>query len=394
MVVREGVHHGGSLYSQQGNVSSPLPKPPVGKVYGIVTTKNTPTEKQYNRVDGNIGTIFYKIYDDSKTIEGQITDDFLDQCEIAIPKNSNNQQYPLIGELVPIYKFPSNLSQDTYISTATAYYDSAININNNPQHNSQTTNPNSSLGKTFSEKEDIRPLLSFEGDNIISSRQGSSIRFGSTVKLYSDLNEWSNVGDDGDNITIISNGHNFDSSSLDPHVEKINKELSSIYLTSTQQIPLLPDRNDVLNPITKPLQVNKYFGKSQLLFNSDRLVLNSRKDEVMIFAKTNIELNTNNVINLNAGERTHLNSPRNFIGTKTDGTLPDEPLLLGTQTINLLTDLMLAIGEFGSEASSTVASPAGSPLVDLNTAGNKLTNSIDNLMGKLEKIVSQQNYTS
>ena len=73
--------------------------------------------------------------------------------------------------------------------------------------------------------------------------------------------------------------------------EEINKELSSIYLTSTQQLPLLPDRNDILNPITKPLQVNLYFGKPQLLFNSDRLILNSRTDEVMIFAKTNIELN-------------------------------------------------------------------------------------------------------
>ena len=394
MVVREGVHHAGSLYSQQGNVSSPTPKPLVGKVYGIVTTKNTPTEKQYNRVEGNIGTVFYKIYNSNKTVEGEITDDFLDQCEIALPKNANNQQYPLIGELIPIHKFPANTSQDTIIPTATAYYDSAININNNLQHNSQTTNPNASLGKTFSEKEDVRPLLSFEGDYIISSRQGSSIRFGSTVKLYNNINEWSNVGDNGDNITIISNGHNFDSSSLDPHVEKINEELSSIYLTSTQQIPLLPDRNDILNPITKPLQVNKYFGKSQLLFNSDRLVLNSKKDEVMIFAKTNIELNTNNVINLNAGERTHLNSPRNFIGTNSDGNLPTEPLLLGNQTVNLLTDLMSAIGDFGSEVSSAISAPAGSPLVELNTAGNKLSTSIDNLMDKLEKIVSQQNYTS
>jgi hypothetical protein len=55
---------------------------------------------------------------------------------------------------------------------------------------------------------------------------------------------------------------------------------------------------------------------------------------------------------------------------------------------------MLAIGEFGCEVSSAISAPAGSPLVELNTAGNKLSTSIDNLMGKLEKIVSQQNYTS
>ena len=114
----------------------------------------------------------------------------------------------------------------------------------------------------------------------------------------------------------------------------------------------------------------------------------------MIFAKTNIELNTNNVINLNAGERIHLNSPRNFIGSNPDGTLPTEPLLLGNQTVNLLTDLMSAIGDLGAELSSVIAPPAGSPVIELNVAGNKLTNSIDTLMDKLEKIVSQQNYTS
>ena len=124
------------------------------------------------------------------------------------------------------------------------------------------------------------------------------------------------------------------------------------------------------------------------------MVLNSRKDEVMIFAKTNIELNTNNIINLNAKERTHLNSPRNFIGTKPDGTLPTEPLLLGNQTINLLSDLMSALSEFGSDLTSAITPSPGSPMVDLNVAGNKLSNTIDNLTNKLEKIVSQQNYTS
>jgi hypothetical protein len=114
----------------------------------------------------------------------------------------------------------------------------------------------------------------------------------------------------------------------------------------------------------------------------------------MIFAKTNIELNTNNVINLNAGERTHLNSPKNFIGTSSDGTLPTEPLLLGNKTIELLSDLMKALGDFGSDASSVVTPPAGSPLVDINTAGVKLASTIKNLMGKLERIKSQQNYTS
>lgn len=373
------------------NNSSPIQTSQIGKVYGIITTENTPTKELFNKYGGfnGIGTIFYLNYNDAKNKNADTVD--LNKCLVAKPYYSNIQKYPLIGELVELFDAPSPSSQVSNNSTQ-KYYKEVINVWNNNQQNSLT---NDKLGKTFVENNDVRNLLSFEGDIIYQGRKGNGIRFGSTTKLFSDINEWSNVGNDGDPITILVNGYvTTDTGSNVPNIEEINKENSSIYMTSTQLIPLIPDRNDVLNPITKPLQVNKYFNKSQLLFNSDRLILNSKKDEVMIFAKTNIELNTNNVINLNAGERTHLNSPKNFIGTRPDGTLPTEPLLLGNQTVNLLTDILSAIGDLGSELSSVIAPPAGSPITDLNIAGNKLSNTVDNLMNKLEKIISQQNYTS
>jgi len=363
----------------------------IGKVFGVITTKNTPNKELYEKYgnESGIGTIFYLDFNSSKDTSSNNID--LKTCKIAKPYNPFIQDYPLVGELVELIDGPAPSSQvgnNLYVK----YYKGVINIWNNNQQNSLTTDP---LGKTFKEKSDVRNILAFEGDRIFQGRKGNGLRFGSTIKSRLNINEWSSVGEDGDPITILVNGYiTSDTGSILPNVEEINKELSSIYLTSTQLIPLIPDRNDNLNSLTKPLPVNKYFGKSQLIFNSDRIVLNSKKDEVMLFAKTNIELNTKNIINLNAGERTHLNSPKNFIGSNKDGTLPTEPLLLGNQTVNLLTDLMLAIGEFGGELSSVISAPAGSPLVDLNVAGNKLTNSIDNLMGKLEKIVSQQNYTS
>jgi len=389
MRVRENLSSIVSSIGKKG--STPSFNSQIGKVYGIITTENTPTKELFNANGGynGIGTIFYLDYNSSKNLSTLAVN--LNTCKVAKPFHSSNQNYPLVGELVELIDAPSPSSQEG-TNLSQKYYKGVINIWNNSQQNSPTDD---SLGKTFNENSDIRNLISFEGDRIYQGRKGNGLRFGSTIKAKLNLNEWSKVGNDGDPITILVNGYvTTDLKNIAPNVEEINKELSSIYLTSTQQIPLLPDRNDILNPITKPLQVNKYFDKPQLLFNSDRLVLNSRKDEVMIFAKTNIELNTNNVINLNAKERTHLNSPRNFIGTNSDGNLPTEPLLLGNQTVNLLTDLMSAIGDFGNDVSSAISSPAGSPLVELNIAGNKLSTSIDNLMGKLEKIVSQQNYTS
>ena len=389
MRVRENLSSIVSSIGKKG--STPSFNSQIGKVYGVITTENTPTKELFNANGGynGIGTIFYLDYNSSKDLSTSAVN--LNTCKVAKPFHSSNQNYPLIGELVELIDAPSPSSQEGN-NLSQKYYKGVINIWNNSQQNSPTDD---SLGKTFNENSDIRNLISFEGDRIYQGRKGNGLRFGSTVKSKSNINEWSTVGNDGDPITILVNGYvTTDLKNIAPNVEEINKELSSIYLTSTQQIPLLPDRNDILNPITKPLQVNKYFSKSQLLFNSDRLVLNSKKDEVMIFAKTNIELNTNNVINLNAGERTHLNSPRNFIGTNSDGNLPTEPLLLGNQTVNLLTDLMSVIGDFGNDVSSAISSPEGSPIIELNTAGNKLSTSIDNLMDKLEKIVSQQNYTS
>jgi hypothetical protein len=389
MRVRENLS--GIVSSIGKNGGNPSFNSQIGKVYGVITTENTPTKELFNANGGynGVGTIFYLDYNSSKNTNTLKVN--LNTCKVAKPFHSSNQNYPLVGELVELIDAPSPSSQEGN-NLSQKYYKGVINIWNNSQQNSPTDD---ALGKTFSENSDIRNLISFEGDRIYQGRKGNGLRFGSTVKSKLNLNEWSKVGNDGDPITILVNGYvTTDLKNIAPNVEEINKELSSIYLTSTQQLPLLPDRNDILNPITKPLQVNKYFGKPQLLFNSDRLILNSRTDEVMIFAKTNIELNTNNVINLNAGERTHLNSPRNFIGSNPDGTLPTEPLLLGNQTVNLLTDLMSAIGDLGAELSSVIAPPAGSPVIELNVAGNKLTNSIDTLMDKLEKIISQQNYTS
>jgi hypothetical protein len=389
MRVRENLS--GIISSIGKNNTIPSQTPQIGKVFAVITTENTPNEELYNREgksDG-IGTIFYLDYNNSKdTVLNEVN---LSSCMVAKPYYANIQDYPLVGELVHLIDAPAPASQVS-LNITQKYYTGIINVWNNNQQNSLS---NDSLGATFSENGEIRKLLAFEGDRIYQGRKGNGIRFGSTVKTTPILNEWSSVGSNGDPITILVNGYiTTDQKQTIPNIEEINKEQSSIYLTSTQRIPLIPDRNNVLNPITQPKKVSEYFGGSQLIFNSDKLVLNSKKDEVMIFAKTNIELGTNNIINLNAGERNHLNSPRNFIGTKSDGTLPDEPLLLGTQTINLLTDILEAISNFGSEVSSVISSPAGSPLVDLNASGNKLSNTINVLMGKLEKIISKQNYTS
>jgi len=360
----------------------------IGKVYGIITTPNTPTKELYEANGGaaSIGAVFYMDY---KQVKYSIGID-LTKCKIALPLDSSIRNYPLIGELIQIIDGPSPTSQLSNSSTQ-KYYTGIVNIWNNPQQNSPLGDI---LGKTFIESSEIRNLQPFEGDRIYQGRKGNGIRFGSTVKIHSDINEWSNIGNDGDPITILVNGYVTDStSSLAPNIEEINKEKSSLYLTSTQKLPLKPGTS-IINPRVNTVIPSNY-NSSQLIANSDRITLNAKKDEVLLFAKGNIELNTDNIININAGRVAHINSPSIALGTKKDGTYPTEPVLLGGKTHDFLLDLLNALTLLaGSLSAATVATTEGAICVsECNAAGEQLLSDVDNLINKLESITSSNVYT-
>jgi hypothetical protein len=370
----------------------PSKKAQVGRVYGVVTTENTPTAAMFKKAGGfnGIGSVFYLDYNQAKDTAGNAGNEFLDRCKIAKPLSSQFQYFPILGELVYLEDLPSPTSQVTNNNTQ-KYYISVVNLWNNNQQNSQPASDQSALGLTFVENPNIKTLLSFEGDHIIQGRQGAALRFGSTTKLFSNLNEWSELGKDDDPITIISNGFSYEEGEKF-HVEKINKDLSSIYLSSAQKIPLQPDRIGSVNPLTNPIDSSKY-SYAQVIINSDRVTLNSKKDEVMIFAKTNVEISTKNIINLNANERIHLNGGTIFLGT-VNNQLPSEPLVLGNKTYDLLLDLLGGLYEFGTSLSTVIGSPEGAPAIDINTAAEGLLNTLDRATDRLEGILSQQNYTA
>jgi len=372
--------------------TSPPRKAQVGRVYGVVTTENTPTAAMFKKAGGfnGIGSVFYLDYNQAKDTAGNAGDDFLDKCKIAKSLSSQFQYFPILGELVYLEDLPSPTSQVTS-NNSQKYYISVVNLWNNNQQNSQPASDQSALGLTFVENPNVKTLLSFEGDHIIQGRQGSALRFGSTTKLFSNLNEWSEIGNDDNPITILSNGFSYEPGEKF-HVEKINKDLSTIYLTSTQKLPLQPDRTGNVNPLTSPIDPSKYYN-AQIIINSDRVTLNSKKDEVMIFAKTNVEISTKNIINLNANERIHLNGGTVFLGT-INNQLPSEPLVLGNKTYDLLLDLLGGMYEFGTSLSTVIGSPEGAPAIDINTAAEGLLNTLDRATDRLEGILSQQNFTA
>jgi hypothetical protein len=385
MRIRENLS--GIVASTSRGIVVPPFKPQIGKVFGVITTENTPNEDLFKNNGGfnGIGTIFYLDYDQSK----DTTNVDLSACKVAKPFYANSQDYPLVGELVSLTDGPAATSQVTP-NASQKYYLGTINIWNNNQHNSPSTD---SLGTTFNENADIRNLLSFQGDRIYQGRKGNGIRFGSTVSSYSNISEWSSVGNNGDPITILVNGYvTTDKKSLAPNIEEINKELSSIYMTSTQKIPLKPGAlitNPVLSSILPPNYTNP-----QIILNSDRITLNSKKDDIVLISSGFIELNTDSIININAGNYTHINSPKISLGTKKDGTVADEPLLLGNKTKDLLTQLISILSTLGNDLTSVITPPPGAPLVGVNIAGTNLTAALSTLQDLIKDISSTNNFTT
>ena len=398
MVIKTGLSSIQSYISQGHTSNATLPtnnpSQQIGKVFGVVLDENTPSKEMFDRAGGynSIGAVFYMDYESSKYL-GSVN---LDECDIAFPFDPNSKNYPLIGETILIVNGPSYGSQITSAALR-KFYLGPINVWNNPQQNSPIT---IGLGQTFDETADIRPLKSFEGDYIIQSRKGSGIRFGTTVKFKSAENEWSTIGNNGDPITILVNGYiTTNTGSLAPNVEEINKELSSIYMTSTQKLPLIPGAL-ITNPIFTSLPPDSYINP-QVIINSDRVTLNSKKDEILLFAKTNIGLNTDNDVLINAGKNVHINiegknpNSKILLGTKANGTVPDEPVLLGGQTHDLLLEMCNTLQRLaGYLASATTISSDGSlPIPAVNDGGTQLFNDVSSLIDKLGTIQSDKVYT-
>ena len=329
------------------------------------------------------------------TIEFQDVNNPIDSpsYSTAVPLNPNSKNFPLINEIVYLITLPDN-NIGTLTSSTKSYYINSIALWNHPHHNAYPANPNTPLpaqqkdytqtqlgsvrrltdgsteiylGQTFKERSNIHPLLPFEGDVIQEGRWGNSIRFGSTVQ--NTPNNWSSTGTNGDPITIIRNGQRVDANSEGwvPITEDINQDLSSIYATSTQQIPLNAASTNYTSYKTAPTTPNQYSG-NQVIINSGRLVFNSSADHILLSSTKTINLNAVSSVNIDT-PTTIIQSNEVYLGSK-DAT---EPVLLGDSTVNLLHTLVQNLKAFTDICSTVVGTAPGVPLGPLNAAASQLS---------------------
>jgi len=339
---------------------------------------------------------------------------------IAYPIQANIKNYPLINEIVYILYLPSNELLEKPLQRI-PYYLPPINIWNSQHHNGIPTveqaatqniaddylnttdgnfrqiTDNSSdvyLGTTFKEKINTYPLLPYEGDIIYEGRWGNSIRLGSTVTDANIPNEWSSVGDNGDPITILRNGQGSDPKEpWIPRLEEINNDTSSIYLTSTQKLPLftVSNINDSFDKATSsiPTSPSQYKG-NQIALNSGRLVFNAKSDSIILSSEKSMHLTSNDIIGIDGAKQISISAPIVYLGSAIGvDELQIQSLVLGDNLNKVLMSISTFLDTLGN-ALSVATDSTGALIISLNT----IAQPTKTLSKDIKNIVTSKNLLS
>jgi hypothetical protein len=342
----------------------------------------------------------------------------------ALPYDSQLKTYPLVNEIVLLISLPNkNMGKQT--SSESYFYLKPLGIWNHPHHDAypnifdevakkrlknnnptilippvndgidntiELNSPTNISQNTFVEKENIKPLIPFMGDSLMEGRYGQSIRFGSTAKSLSQYrNNWSESGDNGDPILIIRNGQPEklkDDRGWIPITEDLNKDLSSIYLTSYQKIPFSIANEDFFayeknNTPEKP----SVFTSPQIILNSNRVVLNAKTDSILISGQKSVGLSSNKSINLEASQ-IYIDGSDIRLGSKD----AEEPVLLGNKTITTLRQITSLLKSITMVLQLDQLFPAGIPIPNgpANTIALTANQILSNIETSLDSLASKK----
>ena len=377
---------------------------------------------------GGIGTIQYQLV---STPTSPIVSNQSLSSNLAKPLFPQLKNYPLVNELVILFRLPTT-GDSQATGTYNYYYLNSIGIWNHPEQNgipdvystNTTESPsqnksndsielgniqqpsdtpfqldlNGNSGGNFIEKGNIRPILSFIGDQIFEGRFSNSLRLGSTSPSQgSVVNNWSTTGEIGSPITILRNGQPKDLGEPGwlPITENINTDLSSIYLTSTQQIPIeisvassttgggtsVPFSDIIKETPQSPQSYNQ----QQIILNSGRLIFNTNVDSILMSSQKSIAMESVEGLGIKSLEgNVNLLSPKGIVSLGRQNA--SESLILGdafiTQFSSLLENLNILLTALSGEP---LIPAAAASAVLIQTSISNIKAQIPNLTSKSVK---------
>jgi hypothetical protein len=403
----------------QGQINDLKGQIVAARVTDIVLSEDHPKFKDVGRWNG-IGAIFYEFVNKIGSSN---------KISYALPYDSQIKTYPLVNEIVLLFSLPNQL-MGINTSSESYFYLPPLGIWNHPHHNaypnpvdtikrSQTrdykstengvvrrvkdgsteidlNSPINPPQNTFVEKTDIHPLMPFMGDSLLEGRHGQSIRFGSTARSPINNepiiinNNWSETGENGDPITILRNGQPTKVSDRGwiPITEDINKDLSSIYLTSYQKLPfsIANENFSSYSNNTSPEKPALYINP-QIILNSDRIILNAKNDSILISGQNSVGLSSNGSINIESTSEINIASKLIKLG----GIKANQSVLKGDETIGYLKILIIELQNIAEALKVVQDWPGGvpSPNPVILTAANCALQVFENVYNEIDSVKSK-----
>ena len=381
-----GVFKRGAYGTQNHKQDSNFTVLPARVLSVILDSKTYPTAYKQNGEYASLGGITFEFLSTPKLskVEGGTL--------FALPLLPNINHYPIEGELVTIvlggglennqntlsrtfyYLPPTNTWASTHInalpneiytppysptSTQKSYLDSEAGSPNILPDTYQSTLP---FKYGIKERSDIRPLLPQPGDVSFEGRWGQSIRLGSTNRSAL-TNTWSTSGTEGDPIIIIRNNQH--KSTVEPWIplsEDINTDGGSVYISSTQKIPVttLSYKVESFNSNNPPVEPKEY-NKDQIILNSGRLLFVSKEDSILLTSIKDVHVSAAR-FNIDSNSTT-IQSGKIELGSSDPTIL--QPVLKGQEVQDLLDNVISLLTKL-TVACSTAANGAG-PIESLVT---------------------------
>jgi len=320
------------------------------RVAGIILDESDELYLEYGKND-SIGTIFYI------PIGVDYTKKDLRDLPVAKPLDGSTRTYPLKDEIVLITSAPSSILTDR---DKVAYYTRIVSVWNNPNHNAFPPTKDLDLGYEVEEQR-MSPLQPFYGDTIFEGRSGQTIRLSGEKHPKNIYTDDSNKGKP---FIIISNGQVLEKGGNNFTVEDINKDDSSIFLTSDHTVPLKQSRDKYKAADIEPINAEKYKGK-QIILNSGRLYFNSKEEDILFSAKESFGVSSKDV-SIDGKDYIGLDAKKIYIGKKALD-FESQPAVLGDKLEYFLNTMLKELVTLGKIM--TKANAMGKPIPALNKRG-------------------------
>lgn len=310
----------------------------------------------------------------------------------AYQANSHIQDVPKVGELVRLEVQPSNVVE-IVDQVRDVYYTNIVNIWNHPKDNvaldvRKSLDINTRLQDEFDNQLIYNPVRSAQGDLHLRGRQGQSLRF---TGAKSAANPFTIADNKDKPLIIIRTGGIQQDVPFKTVLEDINKDISSVYLTSDHVIPLTTVRPFKEAFKNQPVTASDKFRGEQVLVNTDRVVVNAKEDSILLSAKEAVAVN-GDTVNIESKDYTALESDRIYLGRGALTANIPEPVLLGNKTERLLQRVLDLISDIATDL-TRAQTLDGVPIPVLNKRGAQLKPVLSEIERQLFSIKSKKTFT-